>query len=232
LAAALIVGRRKDFDKRLEFKPSNIPYVLLGAALLWFGWFGFNGGSAFAANEWAVSAIVATTLSAAAAMVSWMIVDWLTKGKPSAVGIAVGSVCGMVAITPGSGYVAVPAAIVIGLVAGVVSNLISNWRMARTKIDDALDVFACHGVGGIWGSIATGLFASRNINPTGNNGLFYGNPSLLISQLIAVVVVAAFAFFGTYALLRLIKIFSPLRVSQEEEEKGLDSSQHGEEAYS
>ena len=232
LAAALVVGRRKDFDKRSEFKPSNIPYVLLGAALLWFGWFGFNGGSAFAANEWAVSAIVATNLSAAAAMVSWMMVDWLTKGKPSAVGIAIGSVCGMVAITPGSGYVGVPSAIVIGLVAGVVSNLVSNWRMARTKVDDALDVFACHGVGGIWGSIATGLFASRSINPNGNNGLFYGNPSLLVSQLIAVVVVAAFAFFGSYGLLRLIRIFLPLRVSQEEEENGLDSSQHGEEAYS
>ncbi len=232
LAAALVVGRRKDFEKRREFKPSNIPYVLLGAALLWFGWFGFNGGSAFAANEWAVSAIVATTLSAAAAMVSWMTVDWITKGKPSAVGIAVGSVCGMVAITPGSGYVNVPAAIIIGLVAGVISNLISNWRIARTKLDDALDVFACHGVGGIWGSIATGLFASKHINPTGNDGLFYGNSNLLVSQLIAVVVVAAFAFIGSYVLLRLIKIFSPLRVSEEEEENGLDSSQHGEEAYS
>jgi Amt family ammonium transporter len=200
--------------------------------LLWFGWFGFNGGSAFAANEWAVSAIVTTTLSAAAATVSWMIVDWVMKGKPSAVGIAVGSVCGMVAITPASGYVSVPAAIIIGLVAGVASNFISNWRMTRTKLDDALDVFACHGVGGIWGSIATGLFASKQINPIGNDGLFYGNPSLLISQLIAVAVVAAFAFFGSYALLKLIKFFSPLRVSREEEETGLDMSQHGEEAYS
>jgi Amt family ammonium transporter len=232
LAAALVVGRRKDFDKRREFKPSNIPYVLLGAALLWFGWFGFNGGSALAANEWAVSAIVTTNLSAAAAMVSWMTVDWIMKGKPSAVGLAIGCVCGLVAITPASGYVSVPAAIVIGLVAGVVSNLLSNWRIARTRLDDALDVFACHGVGGIWGSIATGLFASKHINPTGNDGLFYGNPDLLISQLTAVAVVAGFAFAGSYALLRLIRIFSPLRVSQEEEEIGLDTSQHGEEACS
>jgi Amt family ammonium transporter len=232
LAAALAVGRRKDFDKRREYKPSNIPYVLLGAGLLWFGWFGFNGGSAFAANESAVSAIVVTNLSGAAALVSWMIVDWVMKGKPSAVGMAIGGVCGLAAITPASGYVGVPAAIVIGLVAGVASNLISNWRMARTKLDDALDVFACHGVGGIWGSIATGLFASKHINPTGNDGLFYGNPNLLASQLIAVAAVAAFAFVGTYALLRLIRIFSPLRVGQEEEEIGLDSSQHGEEAYS
>ena len=125
-----------------------------------------------------------------------------------------------------------PAAIVIGLIAGVASNLLSNWRVARTRLDDALDVFACHGVGGIWGSIAAGLFVSKRINPSGNGGLFYGNPSLLVSQLIAVVVVGAFAFIGSYVLLRLIKIFSPLRVSQEDEEIGLDSSQHGEEAYS
>lgn len=232
LAAALVVGRRKDFEKRREFKPANIPYVILGAALLWFGWFGFNGGSAFAANEWAVSAIVATTLSAAAALLSWMAVEWISKGKPSAVGMAVGSVCGMVAITPASGYVSPPVAIIIGLVAGALSNLVSNWRVARTKIDDALDVFACHGVGGIWGSIATGLFASKQINPLGKDGLFYGNPSLLISQLIAVGAVAAFAFIGSFALLRMIKVFTPLRVKPEDEEAGLDLSQHGEEAYS
>jgi Amt family ammonium transporter len=146
--------------------------------------------------------------------------------------MAVGSVCGLVAITPGSGYVSVPASIVTGLVAGIVCNLLSNSRIIKTKLDDALDVFACHGVGGIWGSIATGLFASKHVNPTGNDGLFYGNPSLLVWQLTAIVVVGAFAFVGSYALLRLIKVFSPLRVSQEEEEVGLDSSQHGDEGYS
>jgi Amt family ammonium transporter len=161
-----------------------------------------------------------------------MIIDWVTKGKPSAVGMAVGSICGLAAITPGSGYVSVPAAILIGLVAGVISNVVSNWHMLRTELDDSLDVFACHGVGGIWGPIATGLFASRSINPTGSDGLFYGNPSLFLSQLIAVIVVAAFAFFGSYALLRLIKAILPLRVSSEDEEIGLDISQHGEEAYS
>lgn len=232
LAAALVVGKRKDFEKRHEFKPSNVPFVLLGAALLWFGWFGFNGGSAFAANEWAVSAIVATSLSAAAATLSWMGTEWVTKRKPSAVGMAVGGVCGLVAITPGSGYVGVPAAIVIGLVAGVLSNLVSNWRVARTKIDDALDVFACHGVGGIWGSIATGLFAAKHINPTGADGLLYGNPSLLSAQCIALVAVAAFAFAGSYVLLKLVNVFTPLRVGPEEEEIGLDLSQHGEEAFS
>ncbi len=232
LAAALVVGKRKDFEKRHEFKPSNVPFVLLGAALLWFGWFGFNGGSAFAANEWAVSAIVTTSLSAAAATLSWMSTEWLTKKKPSAVGMAVGGVCGLVAITPGSGYVSVSAAIVTGLVAGVLSNLVSNWRVARTRIDDALDVFACHGVGGIWGSIATGLFAAEQINPNGADGLLYGNPSLLSTQFIALVAVAAFAFAGSYLLLKLINIFTPLRVGPEEEEIGLDLSQHGEEAFS
>jgi Amt family ammonium transporter len=228
LAAALVVGKRKDFERRREFKPSNVPFVLLGAALLWFGWFGFNGGSAFAANEWAVSAIVTTNLSAAAATLSWMGTDWIMKRKPSAVGMVVGGVCGLIAITPGSGYVSVPAAIIIGLVAGVLSNLVSNWRLARAKIDDALDVFACHGVGGIWGSISTGLFASRVINPIGADGLLYGNPNLLSAQCISVIAVAIFAFVGSYVLLKLVSIFTPLRVSPEDEESGLDLSQHGE----
>jgi Amt family ammonium transporter len=228
LAAALVVGKRKDFERRHEFKPSSIPFVLLGAALLWLGWFGFNGGSAFAANEWAVSAIVTTNLSAAAATLSWMGTDWIMKRKSSAVGMAVGGICGLVAITPGSGYVSVPAAIIIGLVAGFLSNLVSNWRLTRTKIDDALDVFACHGIGGIWGSISTGLFASRVINPIGTDGLLYGNPSLLSAQCIAVIVVAIFAFVGSYVLLKLVNIFTPLRVSPEDEESGLDLSQHGE----
>jgi Amt family ammonium transporter len=229
LAAALVIGKRKGFEKRDEFKPSSVAFVLLGAALLWFGWFGFNGGSAFAANEWAVSAIVNTNLSAAAATASWMIVDWVTKGKPSATGMAIGGVCGLVAITPGSGFVSVPAAIIIGLVAGFLCNRFSNWRVLRTKLDDALDVFACHGIGGIWGSISTGLFASATLNPHGADGLFYGNPSLLLVQCAGVLVVTAFALVGSYLLLRLVNVFMPLRVSPEEEEAGLDLSQHGEE---
>ena len=147
-------------DSATEFKPTNIPYVLLGAALLWFGWFGFNAGSALAANDLAVLALVTTNIAAAAAAVSWMIADWLSKGKPSAVGIAVGAVVGLVAITPAAGYVSVSSALIIGLAAGVISNLVANWRAGRSRIDDTLDVFACHGVGGLWGSIATGLFAS------------------------------------------------------------------------
>ena len=243
LAAALVLGKRrgcvfwkdelKALDKKGagsgESKPSNIPYVILGAGILWFGWFGFNGGSALAANDLAVSAIVTTNLAAAGAAVSWMVLDWLRKGKPSAVGISIGAVVGLVAVTPAAGYVSVMSAIIIGLSTGAISNLVANWRLARTRIDDTLDVFACHGVGGIWGSIATGLLASAAIN--GVNGLFYGNVGQLGAQLMAVGVVAPFAFFGSYALLKVINVFSPLRVSPEEEDTGLDISQHGEEAY-
>jgi Amt family ammonium transporter len=231
LAASLVVGKRKDFGLH-EFKPNNIPYVILGAGLLWFGWFGFNAGSALAANEIAVSALLVTNLSAAAAAVSWMTVDWITKGKPSAVGLAVGAVCGLVAITPASGYVGVPASIIIGLLAGVLSNRVANWRASRLRFDDTLDVFACHGVSGIWGSIAAGLFASAAVNPSGPNGLFFGNPMQFVSQIEAVVVVGAFAFVGSFVILKIINKVSPLRVSPEEEEKGLDQTQHGEDAYS
>ena len=138
-------------DHATEFKPTNIPYVLLGAALLWFGWFGFNAGSALAANDLAVSALVTTNLAAAGAAVSWMLADWVIKGKPSAAGIAIGAVVGLVAITPAAGYVSVPSAMIIGLAAGVISNLVANWRAGRSRIDDSLDVFACHGVGGLLG---------------------------------------------------------------------------------
>jgi Amt family ammonium transporter len=242
LAAALVIGRRKGCripwkehmkaakeENTSEFKPTNIPYVLLGAALLWFGWFGFNAGSALAANDLAVSALVTTNLAAAAAAVSWMALDWTIKGKPSAVGISVGAVVGLVAITPAAGYVSVTSALIIGLVAGVFSNLVANWRAGRSRIDDTLDVFACHGIGGVWGSIATGLFASAAVN--GVNGLLFGNVGQLGAQLLAVAVVAPFAFFGSYALLKLVNVFSPLRVSPQAEDAGLDLSEHGEEAY-
>ncbi|MCW3995943.1 MAG: ammonium transporter [Candidatus Bathyarchaeota archaeon] len=242
LAAALVVGRRKgcatpwkehmkslDGKAAAEFKPTNIPYVLLGAALLWFGWFGFNAGSALAANEIAVSAMVTTNLAAAAAAFSWMIADWILKGKPSAVGIAIGAVVGLVAITPAAGYVNISSALIIGLAAGVISNLVANWRAGRSRIDDTLDVFACHGVGGIWGSIATGIFASAAIG--GVNGLIFGNAGQLLNQLVAVAVVAPFAFFGSLVLLKLVNVFSPLRVSEKAEDAGLDLSEHGEEAY-
>ena len=230
LAAALVIGRRRGLDAKKEMRPNNVPFVILGASILWFGWFGFNGGSALAANELAVSALVGTNLAAAAAGVSWMLVDWVRKGKPSAVGISVGAVCGMVAITPAAGFVAPMPAIIIGLVAGVLCNSVTNWR-ARTRLDDSLDVFACHGAGSMWGVIATGLFATTIINAAGSNGLFYGNPAQLGIQALAVVLVAVFAFSGSYVLLRLINIFTPVRVSPKDEDAGLDMSQHGEEAY-
>ncbi|MGD0494557.1 MAG: ammonium transporter [Candidatus Bathyarchaeia archaeon] len=228
-AAAIVVGPRMNREK-IESKPSNVPFVILGAALLWFGWFGFNAGSALQANALAVSAFVVTNLSAAAATVSWMAMDTLIKGKPSATGIAIGAVVGLVAITPASGYVTPTSAIIIGLIAGVLSNLVSTWRV-RTRLDDTLDVFACHGVGGIWGSIATGLFATTAVNSTGANGLFYGNPNQLLVQSEAVLVVIAFAFVVTFVLLKIVNVFSKLRVTPEEEEKGLDLSECGEEAY-
>jgi Amt family ammonium transporter len=239
----MVLGTRKGFgipwkkhmkaldqkDSPAEFKPTNIPYVMLGAALLWFGWFGFNAGSALAANDLAVSALVTTNLAAAASAVSWMVIDWLLKGKPSAVGISVGAVVGLVAITPAAGYVNVTSAIIIGLIAGMISNLVANWRAGRSRIDDSLDVFACHGVGGLWGSIATGLFATATVNTA--SGLLFGNAGQLVAQLLAVAVVAPFSFFGSYLLLRAINVFSPLRVSPEAEDAGLDMSEHGEEAY-
>jgi Amt family ammonium transporter len=251
LAAAVVLGRRqgcvywKDQLKALdqkdgsaktvpmgsEFKPTNIPYVILGAGLLWFGWFGFNGGSALAANGTAVAAVISTNLAAAAAAVSWMLMDWTIKGKPSAIGIAVGAVCGLAAVTAASGYVSFWAAVVIGLAAGIISNLVANWRAARSKIDDSLDVFACHGIGGIIGAIAIGIFATTAVNPAGVTGLIYGNVHQFAVQLLAVGVVSAFAFGGTYILLKIVDRFSPLRVSPKEEEDGLDMSQHGEEAY-
>ncbi|MGD6852813.1 MAG: ammonium transporter [Candidatus Bathyarchaeia archaeon] len=249
LAAALIVGRRqgcvywkdqlKALDNKVssgtqslatEFKPTNIPYVILGAGLLWFGWFGFNGGSALAADGIAVSAVVATNLAAAAAAVSWMLLDWVLKGKPSAIGISVGAVCGMAAVTAAAGYIDFTSAVIIGLAAGIISNLVANWRAGRSRIDDTLDVFACHGIGGIIGAVAVGLFATAAVNPS-VSGLFYGNPAQLGIQVLAVVVVGAFAFAGSYLLLRLVDLFSPLRVSLKEEDEGLDLSQHGEEAY-
>jgi Amt family ammonium transporter len=255
LAAAVVVGRRRDCvywkdqmkeinhqealcekptsngnSNGAEFKPTNIPYVILGAGLLWFGWFGFNGGSALAADNIAVSAAVATTLAAAAAAVTWMMLDWIMKGKPSAIGISVGAVSGMAAVTAASGYIDFTAAVIIGFAAGIISNFVANWRIGRSRVDDTLDVFACHGIGGIIGALAVGIFATAAVNPA-VTGLFAGNPMQLAIQALGVVVVAAFAFGGSYVILRVINKFSPLRVSPEEEDQGLDLSQHGEEAY-
>ncbi len=230
IAAALVIGQRSDVHVARQSRPNSVPFVILGAALLWFGWFGFNGGSALAADELATSALVNTNLAASAAAVSWMVAEWWLKGKPSAVGIAIGAVAGLVAITPASGFVTPGVAMIVGVGGGLVAYFVSNWR-GRTRLDDALDVFACHGAGAVWGVLATGLFATVAINSAGHNGLFYGNPHLFLVEAFAVVVVAAFSFLGSYALLRVIGWFTPLRVTPGEEQAGLDLSQHGEEAY-
>ena len=230
IAAALVVGRREDFEAVRTSKPNNIPFVILGAALLWFGWFGFNGGSSLAANALAVSALVNTNLAASAAAVSWMLTEWVRKGKPSAVGMAVGAVAGLVAITPASGFVTPQAAIIIGLGAGILSFLVANWR-AASRLDDTLDVFACHGAGAIWGVLATGLFATVTINAAGSNGLFNGNPHLFFVEAFAIAVVAAFCFVGTFVLLTVLNRIMPLRIPKDAEAAGLDLSEHGEEAY-
>ena len=228
LAAALVVGRRKNGKNS---KPNNIPFVYLGAALLWFGWFGFNGGSALAANGVAINAMVVTNMAAAAAALAWMFTDWSVKGKPSASGIAMGAVCGLVAITPASGFVGVPASIAIGIAAGIGCNLIAGWRAERTRLDDTLDVFACHGMGGVIGAIATGIFASLAINPAGANGLLLGNASQLGVQVVSVVASAGMAFVGSYVLLKILGRLMGLRVSDDVEASGLDMGVHGEEAY-
>ena len=229
LAAALAIGPRKGLAA-VNNLPNNVPFVILGTAILWFGWFGSNAGSALAADDTAVNALVVTNLSEAAGAVSWMLVDWTRKGKPFAVGMWVGAVCALAAVTPASGYVGPMPSIIIGLVAGALCNCVAGWK-ARTRFDDSLTVFACHGAGGIWGMIATGLFVSTLINSTGNDCLFYGSPGQLGIQLLAVAVVAVVAFVGSYLPLRLINLFTPLRVGVAEEDAGLDVSEFGEEAY-
>jgi Amt family ammonium transporter len=228
LAGALVIGRRQ--SAHTEQPPCNVPFVILGAALLWFGWFGFNAGSALGINPVAVSALATTNISAAMATLSWMAADWYLTGKPTGTGAATGAVCGLVAITPAAGFVDIPAAIVIGLLAGIVCNYVV-LLMNRTRLDDTLDVFACHGIGGMFGALATGVFATKLINPAGNDGLLYGNPKQLLIQLAAVAASAVWAFVMTTVLLKIVDYVMELRVSPEEEELGLDVTQHGEYAF-
>jgi ammonium transporter, Amt family len=229
LGSAMVIGRRKKGAHAA--RPSNVPFVILGAALLWFGWFGFNAGSALAMNGVAVNALVTSNIAAAFAAISWMAVDWTLWGKPSATGAATGAVCGLVAITPAAGYVDTIAAIIIGLLVGMICSF-TVVLMDRTKLDDTLDVFACHGMGGIFGAIATGFFAQKVINPGGADGLLYGNPKQVLIQIAAVAATAIWGFVMSIILLKIIDRFMGLRVTTEEEEMGLDLSQHGETAYS
>ncbi len=229
LGSAMVIGRR---DKSAHAaRPSNVPFVILGAALLWFGWFGFNAGSALAMNGVAVNALVTTNIAAAFAALSWMAVDWFLWGKPSATGAATGAVCGLVAITPAAGFVDSMAAVIIGLLVGMICSLMVVL-LDRTRLDDTLDVFACHGMGGIFGAIATGFFAQKLVNPAGADGLLYGNPKQVLVQVAAVAATAVWGFVMSVVLLKVIDWTMGLRVTPEEEEIGLDLSQHGETAYS
>jgi Amt family ammonium transporter len=229
LAFALVIGRRQGY-KQSTMGPDNIPYTVLGAGLLWMGWFGFNGGSALAANGIAVNAVMTTNSAAAAAAFVWMILSWLDD-KPNVLGIVTGAVVGLVAITPGAGFVTPLAALLIGGVASAISYYTIRLVKNKTNIDESLDVFACHGMGGLWGAVATGLFATTAINAGGANGLFYGNPRLLLTQIIAALVVAVYSFVLTYGLAWVLDKTIGLRVSATEEGIGLDISEHREQAY-
>ena len=229
LVAALVLGRRIRSESE-RFEPHNVTLTILGAGLLWFGWFGFNGGSALGANGLAVNAFVVTTVAAAMACLTWVGVSWLHKGHASVIGAASGAVAGLVAITPASGYVDTSAALAIGLVAGAICYSAILLR-ERLKVDDALDVWAVHGVGGTWGAIATGIFASTLVNPAGRDGLLRGNPNQVLIQLVAVGATWAFSASATFVILKAIDVLLGLRVRREDEVMGLDLSQHGEVAY-
>jgi Amt family ammonium transporter len=229
LAAALVVGKRKGYGEPMP--PHNLTLTLLGAALLWFGWFGFNGGSAVASGSLATSAFVVTHISTAAAALSWMIAEWAYRGNPTVLGAASGAVAGLVAITPASGFVGPLPAIIIGLGAGIACYFAINLK-TKLGYDDSLDVVGVHGIGGTWGALATGLFASKAINSAGNNGLFFGNPSLLGIQALSVVSAWVYSFVVTFIILKLLDWTMGLRVTEEHEINGLDISQHGEAGYS
>lgn len=227
LAGAIVLKRRKVHMEHQEIPPSNIPYVLIGTGLLWFGWFGFNAGSALGSTSLAVSAFATTNIAAGAAGLSWMFFDVLRGRKPSVLGFCIGAVVGLVAITPGAGFVAIPHSIFIGALAAIISNLAVSWKQ-KTTLDDTLDVFPCHGVGGIVGMLLTGVFATKTVNPAGVDGWFYGNPEFFFTQLKGVLIVGIFSFVVSFLIFKIINIFQPIRVSSEEEEEGLDVSQHNE----
>jgi Amt family ammonium transporter len=227
LAGALVLKRRKVHIENKEIPPANVPYVLIGTGLLWFGWFGFNAGSALGANSLAVSAFATTNTAAAAAGLSWMFFDVLRGKKPSVLGFCIGAVVGLVAITPAAGFVAIPQSIFIGVVAAIISNIAVYYKQ-KSRLDDTLDVFPCHGIGGMVGMLMTGLLATKAINGAGNDGLFYGNATFFFTQVKAMAIVVAYSFTASYAIFKFINFILPLRVTEAEEELGLDASQHDE----
>lgn len=230
LAAALVLGKRKGFNLQIS-PPHNLPFAVLGAALLWFGWFGFNAGSAVGANGLAASAFVATHIATAAAGLVWCLLDWFKHGRPTTLGMITGAVAGLVAITPAAGFVLPSGAICIGILAGVVCWMSVTYMKTKLGYDDSLDAFGVHGVGGIVGALATGLFATTAANSFGLNGLFYGDPGQLWRQFVATGITAGYSFIVSFVILKVIDLFHKLRVTDHEERVGLDLTQHKESAY-
>jgi Amt family ammonium transporter len=230
LVAALMFGKRKGWGKE-SFHPHNLTMTMLGAGILWFGWFGFNAGSALSANGVAVNAFFTTQVATGAALLSWLIAEWLVQGKPTTLGAASGAIAGLVAITPGAGFVTPASAVLIGLVAGALCYF-AVLAKSRIGYDDALDVVGVHGVGGLWGALATGLFATTSVNAAGKNGLFFGNPQLLGIQAMDALTTIAYSVVVTFIILKVVDLVIGLRVSEEEEEQGLDLTQHSEIGYS
>lgn len=231
LTACILLGKRRGYGM-MSYRPHNIPFVVLGAALLWFGWFGFNAGSALTAGPLAVHAFVTTNTSAGSAMLSWMLVEKVKHGKPTLLGAATGAVLGLVAITPGAGFVPIWSSIIIGIIVSPICYFCMGKLKAKLGYDDALDAFGCHGVGGIWGGIATGLFAQKSINSAANwNGLFFGDFKLLVVQVISIIITIAYAAIMTFVIIKIIMLFMDIRVENAEEADGLDIAEHGESAY-
>jgi len=230
LVTAIVLGKRINLDKNIP-TPHNMPFVVLGTGLLWFGWFGFNAGSALAANGLAVNAFVVTNTSAAAAGLSWALIEWMRNGKATIFGVCSGAVAGLVAITPAAGFVSVIPAVIIGALVSVFCFIAVTVIKPKLGYDDSLDAFGVHCVGGIWGALATGLFASKLVNPAGADGLFFGNPKQFLVQALAVLVTIGYTFIATLAIYKLIDVLVGVRVKAEEELVGLDLTQHHERAY-
>ena len=232
LVLALLIGKRKAVEHQKVIPPHNVPFVVLGASLLWFGWFGFNGGSALAADGLALHAVFTTCVSAACAMLSWMLIDTIKDGKPTIVGACTGAVVGLVAITPGAGFVPIWASFIIGLLVSPICYFALSVLKKNFGYDDALDAFGCHGIGGVWGGLATGLFAQTSINPVAQwNGLVFGDTELFLAQVLSIVVTIAIAVVGTLICAGITRLITPLRVTASHEELGMDDSEHGEAAY-
>lgn len=227
LVAALLIGKRRGYGS-IPMPPHNLILTILGAAMLWLGWYGFNGGSALSAGFLAVSAILATHIASSVGAVTWLFAEWIHRGKPTVLGFVSGALAGLVAITPASGYVTPLASIAIGVVGGLICYAFVSIIKPKLGYDDSLDAFGIHGIGGIWGAIATGLFASLAVNPAGANGLFYGNKILLIAQIISILVAIVYAFIVTAVILKFLDMTMGLRITEDEELQGLDLSQHGE----